>query len=199
MDRCKARSNDVGETTVVVEGGERRVVLDLGYEMPRCDSDDAEKTLIRVGRVGSCLDRAKSRSTPSVYGLKSVLRQLVQYGAFHKSMFEVEVEDRGVFKSDAFFVKLVEVCSQHAYSFGGYWGVISGVREAQDNGFWINVGGRGSASVLVEGELREEFFERNNLNSLSDLSGRSVMVLGSPFPGRKLFIPLEGVRYCAIC
>lgn len=109
--------------------------------------------------------------------LRGILRDLVGIPEFQHSDLLVEVPDVGTSPAHALFVAFDRVEERHVAQFHGYWGRIQDVR-ARDDACWLNTGGVGAPSLVVDAETMPVLLQAQRLADDAGLAGKHLLWLG---------------------
>lgn len=130
------------------------------------------------------------RTTRLIRRLRPLLKNLIFSKAFRESPKLIEVPLREPRPVKDFFIPFNKIEERFCGRFRGYWGMVSSAEDSRDGGIWLNSGARWQFSILINPEIADDFLRRFRIDSLEDLAGCHVVVLGelrqSPQTGKLL-------------
>ncbi|WP_175948379.1 hypothetical protein [Burkholderia pyrrocinia] len=129
--------------------------------------------------------------------LSATLKSLIFSEKFRASSQEVGVEGESTSTVGHFFVNFKNIRAEWGGELRGYCGMLTDARLSSEGALWLNSGGIGDVSCVVQAEMVDEFFRRYNLEDEEDLAGAYVVVIGeiNVSPKGKIYIRLADVDY----
>jgi hypothetical protein len=121
--------------------------------------------------------RGRGNARLSSMALPRLLRQLVLREPFRQSntLLILSDDSRQTVKSGC--VHLSDVEDKHRNRLRVYWGTIRFPRPKEGGGAWLNTG-RGSPTLVIEGEELQSVLTRSGLADLEDLAGSYFAFMG---------------------
>ncbi|EJN18250.1 hypothetical protein [Pseudomonas sp. GM80] len=133
------------------------------------------------------------KSSPDIRReLSATLKSLILSEIFKLHSPEVNSNIESKNSADHFFVKFEEVSVNQSEGFGGYFGMLTDARLSSEGALWLNSGGDGGVSCVIQTEMVDGFFRRYKLEDEEDLAGAYVTIIGS------LKISQNGKKYIAL-
>lgn len=157
--------------------------IEVRFEPARRGAGEAQ------GEQGRSIQRPVSMTCR---GLDTLLGNLMFNANFPTSEQLIAV-DEGLFRVRDFFVPFAETPGNGRGEYRGYWGFVSdaGKSGEQPASLWLNSGGAQDLSIVVSGDLSDEFVERFPVD-LEALAGAYVLVFG------RLRVSQFGKKYISV-
>lgn len=158
----------------------QNIVIDLNYgAAPRQNVDIApnDDEVVNEGRGIHVGNRPRPNANMQ-RRLSTLLRNLINSEEFRNSEQEILFNENEPTTVRSFFVNFTSVDDQHDFKFHGYWGLLSDAQLGNNGNLWLNSGGRGNISCLIQARNVETFFQRYNITDIEDFAGTYVLVLG---------------------
>ena len=171
--------NEGGDEDRLINPGQN-IIIDLNYgAAPRInvhvDTNDQEGDNEGRGRHVGNRPRPNANMQRR---LSTLLRNLINSEEFRGSPQQITLRENEPTTVANFFVNFADVCAQHDYQFHGYWGLLTDARLGNNGDLWLNSGGRGNVSCLIQVDDVDAFYQRYNIDDIEDFAGAYVLVLG---------------------
>ncbi len=185
---------------LLMPGG--KIIVDLRYGAPipigPIEMTGMASRPVRVHRNPGepCLADA-----PLYRRLSSLLRTLIDVPAFSASDKLIGFDGQGEIHVRDFFVPLQSATAAYSGQFRGYWGLLSDAKLAVDSSLWFNSGGgNDNISFVLDRRFVDDFNQRYLTDSIEDLAGAYILVLGTPRVAlnRKLYCEIADLRFLAL-
>lgn len=111
--------------------------------------------------------------------LSDTLKYLILTEKLRASTQEIEAKNVVLTTPSHFFLSFDKVELDHSEKLHGYWGMLTDARLSSEGALWLNSGGRGDISCVIQAEMVDKFFERYRLEDEEDLAGAYVVVVGT--------------------
>lgn len=124
--------------------------------------------------------------------LSTLLRTLIESPAFRNSHQVLEILGGEIQVRD-FFVSLLEIQQRHLNTTRGFWGMLSDCGVDQGGTVWLNSGGRGNISFVVDDDAFNQVCERFGIEEKEDFSGAYILVIGEAKLSRsgKIYLSIQ--------
>lgn len=131
------------------------------------------------------------------FSMRRILGRLMSTDNFIDWPATAVVPGAGRHETPSLFMNLLDVTADRIGEFHGYWGAIPNFR-VDENSLWLNSGMPEHMSVLLDDQLAEEFYQRYPVDSMSELVGSHILVLGTLRQARrrgKLYVHVTDLNY----
>ncbi|MBD1559873.1 hypothetical protein HC752_23370 [Vibrio sp. S9_S30] len=158
----------------------QNIVIDLNYgAAPRVnvDVEPNDQEGANEGRGRHVGNRPRPNANMQ-RRLSTLLRNLINSEEFRNSQQQITLAENEPTTVASFFVNFTDVDDQHDYQFHGYWGLLADARLGNNGNLWLNSGGRGNISCLIQAGDVDTFYQRHNIDDVEDFVGAYVLVLG---------------------
>lgn len=92
---------------------------------------------------------------------------------------DFDTQDNTQSADNLFFVNFKKINFNRDEKLRGYFGMLTDARLTSDGALWLNSGGIGDVSCVVQAETVDEFFQRYSLEDEEDLAGAYIIVIGT--------------------
>lgn len=181
-----------GEIADVIYNPGERIFVDLVFGAQEYVHAEPNFSPIRGGaRAGIHIGNNAANNARMHRRLSTLLRTLIESPAFRNSHQVIEILGIEIQARD-FFVPLLEIQSNHLNVIRGFWGMLSDVGVDQNGTAWLNSGGRGNISFVIDDNSFSQICERFNINEEEDFSGAYILVIG------EARLSQNGKVYCSL-
>ena len=181
-----------GEIAEVIYNPGERIVVDLVFGAQQHVHAEPNFNPIRGGaRAGIHIGDNAANNARMHRRLSTLLRTLIESPAFRNSHQVLEILGNEIEVRD-FFVPLLEIQPHHLDITRGFWGMLSDVGVDQSGTAWLNSGGRGNISFVIDDNSFLQVCERFKINEEEDFSGAYILVIG------EARLSQNGKIYCSI-
>lgn len=181
-----------GEIAEIIYNPGERIVVDLVFGAQQHVHAEPDFNPIRgTARAGIHIGDNAANNARMHRRLSTLLRTLVESPEFRNSHQVLEILGNEIQVRD-FFVPLLEIQPHHLNVTRGFWGMLSDVGADQNGTIWLNSGGRGNISFVIDDNSFRQVCERFNINEEEDFSGAYILVIG------EARLSQNGKIYCSI-
>ncbi|PSV14620.1 hypothetical protein [Photobacterium kishitanii] len=171
--------NEAGDEDRIRNPGQN-IIIDLNYgAAPRVnvDVDPNDQGGNNEGRGRHVGNRPRPNANMQ-RRLSTLLRTLINSEEFRGSLQQITLGENEPTTVANFFVNFADVDAQHDYQFHGYWGLLADARLGNNGNLWLNSGGQGNISCLIQNDDVDAFYQRYNIDDIEDFAGTYILVLG---------------------
>ncbi|MGF6150524.1 hypothetical protein [Pseudomonas fluorescens] len=129
--------------------------------------------------------------------LSATLKDLIFSEKSRAPSQEIEIEGEAASAASRFFVNFKKIKVDRSEELRGYCGMLTDARLSSEGALWLNSGGIGDVSCVIQVEMVDKFFQRYNLEDEEDLAGAYVVIIGElkVSPSGKKYISLTDIDY----
>jgi hypothetical protein len=124
--------------------------------------------------------------------LSATLKDLIFSEKFRAPSQEIESEGEASSAASQFFVNFKKIKVDRGEDLHGYFGMLTDARLSSEGALWLNSGGIGDVSCVIQAEMVDKFFQRYNLEDEEDLAGAYVIIIG------ELKVSQNGKKYISL-
>jgi hypothetical protein len=180
----------------------QNIIIDLNYGAKPKTNTDIDQSANENGS-GARGNHVGNNPRPNAHmqrRLSTLLKNLINSSDFRNSTQTISLEDKVTMSVSKFFVNFIDIDDSHSSEFRGYWGLITDAKYDNTKNLWLNSGGRGKASCLIQAELVDQFLTRNHIVDIEDFAGTYLLFLGTKYKSQhgKPYIVADGIERMAL-